>query len=79
MKTLVVKVSSFMKLSCGLMERPLQAEEPADSFTGGRGNDKRRQGLRELRRLSALRKEKAAGALRQNEASPASGHTEDAE
>lgn len=52
---------------------------PVDSFTGGGGNDKRRQGLRERGRVSGLSKEKAAGALRQNEACPGSGQTEAAE
>lgn len=80
MKTLVVKVTSFMKPSCGLIESSLQAVGPVDSFTGGGGgNDKRRQGLRERRRVSGLSKEKAAGALRQNEACPGSGQTEAAE
>lgn len=34
MKTLVVKVPSFMKSSRGVTERLLQAVEPADSFKG---------------------------------------------
>lgn len=62
------------------VERLLRAEEPADSFKGEGGNDKRRQGLRARgRAASGLRKEKAAGALRQNEACPGSGQTDAAE
>lgn len=37
MKTLVVKVTSFMKSSCGLTDRLLRAVEPVDSFKGERG------------------------------------------
>lgn len=74
-----MKVTGFMKSSRGVTERLLQAAEPADSFKGGGGNDKRRQGLREHGRVSGLSKEKAAGALRQNETCPGSGQTDAAE